>query len=180
MKEICAPNHMCGPCLSAIFSSLARCASTTHDRKHADFALEHYGTYFFCYLYFIWILLSFICLIVTTFFRSPFGDLNTAVPTRQPVFVQLLQVAFRLSQCAWLGLYQRQNMEASIRTLADMAHSRSIAIPSDLDNQLTSLFNKPQLNSKSGKLFRSSRAQSQISRDSSQTQVIKISYHCKK
>ncbi len=165
MKEICAPNHMFGPCLSAIFSSLARCASTTHDRKHADFALEHYGTYFICYLYFIWILLSFICLIVTTFFRSPFGDLNTAVPTRQPVFVQLLQVAFRLSQCAWLGLYQRQNMEASIRTLADMAHSRSIAIPSDLDNQLTSLLNKSlfyksQLNSKSGKLFRSCRAHS--------------------
>ena len=112
--------------------------------------------------------------VVTTFFRSPFSDQSTAVQTRQPVFVQLLQVAFRLSQCAWLGLYQRQNVEACIRTLADMAQSRSIAIPSDLDNQLTSLFKKPQLNSKSGKLFLSSRAQSQISRDSSQSQVIKL------
>ncbi|EFX62732.1 hypothetical protein DAPPUDRAFT_239989 [Daphnia pulex] len=49
---------------------MARCASATHDRKHADRALEHYVT-------------SSAVIIVTTFFRSPFSDHSTAVQTRQ-------------------------------------------------------------------------------------------------
>jgi hypothetical protein len=56
-----------------------------------------------------------------------------------------------------------------------MARSRSIAIPSDLDNQVTSLFNKPALHlgaSKASKIFRSSRLQSaHLSRESSQSQL---------
>jgi hypothetical protein len=51
-----------------------------------------------------------------------------------------------------------------------MARSRSIAIPSDLDNAVSSLFNKPTLSSKTGKLFRGSRHQ-QLSRESSQSQL---------
>ena len=94
--------------------------------------------------------------------------------TRQPVFHQLLQVAFRLSQCAWLNSAQRYNVESCIRSLSDMARSRSIAIPSDLDNQVSSLFNKPAqiMLGKASKIFRSSRLQSaQLSRESSQSQV---------
>jgi hypothetical protein len=84
-------------------------------------------------------------------------------------------IAFRLSQCPWLSASQRHNVESCIRTLSDMARSRSIAIPSDLDNQVTSLFNKPALHlgaSKASKIFRSSRLQSaQLSRESSQSQL---------
>jgi hypothetical protein len=141
---------------------MARYASATHDKKHADTALEHNVT-------------TSAVSVVTTLFRSPFSDQSTAVQTRQPVFVQLLQIAFRLSQCAWLSASQRHNVESCIRTLSDMARSRSIAIPSDLDNQVTSLFNKPALHlgvSKASKIFRSSRLQSaQLSRESSQSQL---------
>ena len=196
--------------------------------------------------------------------------------TRQPVFVQLLQSAFRLSQCAWLSSVQRTNVDSCIRTLYDMgmischkesafpnksdetlfifvlnpkiksmrnesirirknlnwifqkllesqkteynfwpnvsnpppkkkegnsfwfktndylnqiipnhwsiwnwidlllARSRSIAIPSDLDNAVSSLFHKPALVAKASKLFRANRMQQQLSRESSQSQVINV------
>jgi hypothetical protein len=146
---------------------MARYASATHDQKHADTALEHNVT-------------TSAVSVVTTFFRSPFSDQSTSVQTRQPVFVQLLiLIAFRLSQCPWLSASQRasqrHNVESCIRTLSDMARSRSIAIPSDLDNQVTWLFNKPALHleaSKASKIFRSSRRQfTQLSRESSQSQL---------
>ena len=161
VKEIYTSGHMWSLFERSFLVDMARCASATHDRKHADSALEHYVT-------------TSAVSVVTTFFRSPFSDQSTAVQTRQPVFVQLLQVAFRLSQCAWLNSAQRYNVESCIRTLSDMARSRSIAIPSDLDNQVSSLFNKPAqiMLGKASKIFRSSRLQSaQLSRESSQSQV---------
>jgi hypothetical protein len=162
VKEIYTSSHMWSLFERSFLVDMARCASATHDRKHADTALEHYVT-------------SSAVSVVTTFFRSPFSDQSTAVQTRQPVFVQLLQIAFRLSQCAWLSSSQRHSVESCIRTLSDMARSRSIAIPSDLDNQVTSLFNKPALHlgaSKASKIFRSSRLQSaHLSRESSQSQL---------
>ena len=71
---------------------MTSCASVTHDRKHVDFALEHN------------VMTSAVS--AFTAFSHSLGS-NTAVLTRQPVFVQLLQVAFRLSQCAWLNSAQR-------------------------------------------------------------------------
>lgn len=56
--------------------------------------------------------------------------------TRQPVFVQLLGAAFRVSQCSWLTVDQRVNVENCIRTLSEVAKARGIAIPSDLDIQV--------------------------------------------
>lgn len=160
VKEIYTSNHMWSLFERSFLVDMARCATATHDRKHADAALEHYVT-------------TSVVNVITTFFRSPFSDQSTAVQTRQPVFVQLLQSAFRLSQCAWLSAAQRYNVESCIRTLSDIARCRSIAIPSDLDNQVTSLFNKPTLSStKSSKLFRSARGSSaQLSRESSSNQV---------
>ena len=171
VKEIYTSGHMWSLFERSFLVDMARCASATHDRKHADTALEHYVT-------------GAAVGVVTTFFRSPFSDQSTAVQTRQSVFVQLLQVVFRLSQCAWLSAIQRAAVETCIRTLSDMARSRSIAIPSDLDNQVSSLFNKPVKSSSSLKLFASSRAGSvvaarhhhwqQLSRESSQSQLIGI------
>lgn len=40
--------------------------------------------------------------------------------TRQPIFVQLLQAAFRVSQCTWLTASQRFNVENCIRTLSEV------------------------------------------------------------
>lgn len=40
--------------------------------------------------------------------------------TRQPVFVQLLQGAFRLSHCSWLTGTQKYHVENCIKTLSDI------------------------------------------------------------
>ena len=56
--------------------------------------------------------------------------------TRQPIFAQLLGATFRVSQCSWLTLDQRLNVENCIRTLSEVAKSRDIPISSDLDIQV--------------------------------------------
>ena len=67
--------------------------------------------------------------------------------TRQPVFVQLLSAAFRVSQCHFvtLSVDQRVNVENCIRTLSEVAKARAIAIPSDLDMKVkrSTLWNNP-------------------------------------
>ncbi len=40
--------------------------------------------------------------------------------TRQPVFVRLLQGAFRLSHCTWLSGQQKYHVENCIKTLSDI------------------------------------------------------------
>ena len=53
--------------------------------------------------------------------------------------MQLLGAAFRVSQCSWLSVDQRVNVENCIRTLSEVARARGIAIPSDLDIQVRCL-----------------------------------------
>ncbi|PIO26195.1 hypothetical protein AB205_0129360 [Aquarana catesbeiana] len=62
--------------------------------------------------------------------------------TRQPVFVQLLQAVFRVYHCGWLLPSQKASVESCIRVLSDVAKSRAIAIPVDLDSQVNNLFLK--------------------------------------
>ncbi|KAI2528001.1 inositol 1,4,5-trisphosphate receptor type 1, partial [Homo sapiens] len=99
------------------------------DRKHADSILEKYVT-------------EIVMSIVTTFFSSPFSDQSTTLQTRQPVFVQLLQGVFRVYHCNWLMPSQKASVESCIRVLSDVAKSRAIAIPVDLDSQVNNLFLK--------------------------------------
>jgi len=51
------------------------------------------------------------------------------VQTRQPIFVQLLHAAFKVSQCAWLNAGQRFNVENCIRTLSDVGKYSSVLLP---------------------------------------------------
>ncbi|XP_043108474.1 inositol 1,4,5-trisphosphate receptor type 1 [Puntigrus tetrazona] len=62
--------------------------------------------------------------------------------TRQPVFVQLLQGVFRVYHCNWLVPAQKASVESCIKVLSDVAKSRAIAIPVDLDSQVNNLFVK--------------------------------------
>ncbi|EGV92034.1 Inositol 1,4,5-trisphosphate receptor type 1 [Cricetulus griseus] len=103
--------------------------NNTSDRKHADSILEKYVT-------------EIVMSIVTTFFSSPFSDQSTTLQTRQPVFVQLLQGVFRVYHCNWLMPSQKASVESCIRVLSDVAKSRAIAIPVDLDSQVNNLFLK--------------------------------------
>ncbi|XP_023342605.1 inositol 1,4,5-trisphosphate receptor, partial [Eurytemora carolleeae] len=132
MKEIYTSHHMWQLFERSFLLDMAIVSNATHDRKHADTALETYVT----------ITLT---EIITTFFKSPYSDQSTTVQTRQSVFVQLLGAAFRVSQCSWLGTDQRIAVENCIKTLADVAKARVIAIPSDLDIQVATMFTKAQI-----------------------------------
>lgn len=80
--------------------------------------------------------------VLTTFFSSPFSDQSTIVQSRQMIFLQLLQATYRLSQCKWLTLADRFNVENCIRTLAESAKTRSIAIPLELEQQVVNMSSK--------------------------------------
>ena len=124
VKEIYTSGHMWNLFEWSFLVDMVRCASDTNNRNDADSALEHYVT-------------TSAVNVITAFFRSPFSDQSTAIETRQSVLIQLLQVVLRLSQCVWLNSAQRYNVESCIHTLLDMARSRNIAIPFDLDNQVS-------------------------------------------
>uniref|UniRef100_A0A8C9NTS4 Inositol 1,4,5-trisphosphate receptor n=1 Tax=Serinus canaria TaxID=9135 RepID=A0A8C9NTS4_SERCA len=128
MKEIYTSNHM-WKLFENFLVDICRACNNTSDRKHADAVLEKYVT-------------EIVMSIVTTFFSSPFSDQSTTLQTRQPVFVQLLQGVFRVYHCTWLMPSQKASVESCIRVLSDVAKSRAIAIPVDLDSQVNNLFLK--------------------------------------
>ncbi|XP_062843047.1 inositol 1,4,5-trisphosphate receptor type 1 isoform X3 [Trichomycterus rosablanca] len=128
MKEIYTSNHM-WKLFENFLVDICRVCNSTSDRKHADSTLERYVT-------------ETIMSIVTTFFSSPFSDQSTSLQTRQPVFVQLLQGVFRVFHCNWLTPTQKASVESCIKVLSDVAKSRAIAIPVDLDSQVNNLFVK--------------------------------------
>nr|XP_014347325.1 PREDICTED: inositol 1,4,5-trisphosphate receptor type 2 [Latimeria chalumnae] len=103
--------------------------NTTTDRKHADTALEKYVT-------------ESITNIISGFFNSPFSDNSTTLQTHQPIFIQLLQSAFRIYSCSWPSHSQKASLESCIKTLAEVAKNRGIAIPVDLDSQVNTIFLK--------------------------------------
>uniref|UniRef100_A0A8C1LRZ7 Inositol 1,4,5-trisphosphate receptor n=1 Tax=Cyprinus carpio TaxID=7962 RepID=A0A8C1LRZ7_CYPCA len=133
MKEIYTSNHM-WKLFENFLVDICRVCNNTSDRKHADITLESYVT-------------ETVMSIVTTFFSSPFSDQSTTFQelsslTRQPVFVQLLQGVFRVYHCNWLVPAQKASVESCIKVLSDVAKSRAIAIPVDLDSQVNNLFVK--------------------------------------
>ncbi|XP_037294714.1 inositol 1,4,5-trisphosphate receptor isoform X4 [Manduca sexta] len=79
---------------------------------------------------------------ICTFFNSPFSDQSTTVQTRQSIFVKLLQTTFGIYQCPWLTPPQKLNVEKCIRTLSEVAKSRSIAIPLELEAKIQTVFEK--------------------------------------
>nr|CAD7394846.1 unnamed protein product [Timema cristinae] len=107
MKEIYTSNHMWSLFEKSFLVDMGIVANSPCDRKHSDIALENY-------------VINSVMNIITTFFSSPFSDQSTTVQTRQPVFVQLLQAAFLMSQCTWLNASQRFSVENCIRTLSDV------------------------------------------------------------
>uniref|UniRef100_A0A668AY01 Inositol 1,4,5-trisphosphate receptor n=1 Tax=Myripristis murdjan TaxID=586833 RepID=A0A668AY01_9TELE len=130
MKEIYTSNH-----IWKLFDNfLVDMASvSTTDRNHADLALEKYVT-------------ETVMAIVKGFFSSQFSVNNSNLQTNQPIFIQLLQSAFRIYNCTWINSAQKANIESCIKTLADVAKARAIAIPVDLDSQVNTLSMKVHSN----------------------------------
>uniref|UniRef100_A0A8B9CVU1 Inositol 1,4,5-trisphosphate receptor n=1 Tax=Anser brachyrhynchus TaxID=132585 RepID=A0A8B9CVU1_9AVES len=127
MKEIYASNHI-WKLFENFLVDMARV-----NRKHADTSLEKYVT-------------EPVMNIVSGFFNSPFSDNSTSLQTHQPVFIQLLQSAFRIYNCTWPNPTQKASVESCIKTLAEVAKNRGIAIPVDLDSQVNTLFMKSHSN----------------------------------
>ncbi|XP_038666908.1 inositol 1,4,5-trisphosphate receptor type 2-like isoform X1 [Scyliorhinus canicula] len=128
MKEIYTSNHI-WKLFENFIVDMARVCNSTTDRKHADTALERYVT-------------DTVMNIISGFFSSPFSDNSTSLQTHQPIFIQLLQSAFRIYNCTWPNPSQKSSVESCIKTLAEVAKGRAIAIPVDLDSQVNTLFMK--------------------------------------
>ncbi|XP_058045708.1 inositol 1,4,5-trisphosphate receptor type 2 isoform X5 [Ahaetulla prasina] len=132
MKEIYTSNHI-WKLFENFLVDMARVCNTSTDRKHADLSLEKYVT-------------EPVMSIVSGFFSSPFSDNSTSLQTHQPIFIQLLQSAFRIYNCTWPNPAQKSSVESCIKTLAEVAKNRGIAIPVDLDSQVNTLFMKSHTN----------------------------------
>nr|KAF7417085.1 hypothetical protein H0235_011616 [Vespula pensylvanica] len=159
MKEIYNSNHMWSLFEKSFIVDMTLIATPKNDQQDADIALENYVT-------------SCLMNIITTFFSSPFSDQSTTVQTRQPIFVQLLHAAFKVSQCIWLNAGQRFNVENCIRTLSDVAKGRGIAIPTDLESQVASMFNKAAMLSRQTSKWLQAAKQPKIER--TQSQVMRL------
>ncbi|XP_069383557.1 inositol 1,4,5-trisphosphate-gated calcium channel ITPR3 isoform X2 [Paralichthys olivaceus] len=81
---------------------------------------------------------------INAFFSSPFSENSTSLQTHHTIVTQLLQSSVRLLNCSSLQQQQRAQVETCIRTLAMTAKSRSIALPLDLDSQITMLSSSAQ------------------------------------
>ncbi|XP_068168569.1 inositol 1,4,5-trisphosphate-gated calcium channel ITPR2 isoform X2 [Antennarius striatus] len=125
MKEIYTSNHI-WKLFDNFLVDMSSVCNTTTDRNHADPALEKYVT-------------ETVMAIVKGFFSSPFSVNHSNLQTNQSVFIKLLQSAFRIYNCTWLNPPQKGNIESCIKTLADVAKTRAIAIPVDLDSQVNTL-----------------------------------------
>ncbi|KAJ9574917.1 hypothetical protein L9F63_007936, partial [Diploptera punctata] len=69
MKEIYTSNHMWSLFEKSFLVDMGLVANSTHDRKHADTALENY-------------IINSVMNIISTFFNSPFSDQSTTVQVR--------------------------------------------------------------------------------------------------
>uniref|UniRef100_A0A8C2AP57 Inositol 1,4,5-trisphosphate receptor n=1 Tax=Cyprinus carpio TaxID=7962 RepID=A0A8C2AP57_CYPCA len=132
MKEIYTSNHIWKLFVSFL-ADMSRVSNGPTDRKHADTCLEKYVT-------------DTIMAIVKGYFGSQFSVSNSNLQiflslrqAHQATFVKLLQSACRLYNCTWLNSLQKTNIEGCIKTLADVAKSRAIPIPVDLDGQVNTL-----------------------------------------
>ncbi|XP_035258144.1 inositol 1,4,5-trisphosphate receptor type 2 isoform X1 [Anguilla anguilla] len=132
MKEIYTSNHI-WKLFENFLMDMSRVCNSTTDRKHADTALERYVT-------------ETVMAIVKGFFSSQFSVSNSSLQTHQPIFIQLLQSAFRIYNCTWITSPQKSNIEGCIKTLADVAKNRAMAVPVDLDSQVNTLSLKTHTN----------------------------------
>ena len=69
-------------------------------------------------------------------------NLYSADITNKPIFVQLIYLIYKLSQCNWLNPAQRFQVNHCIQTLADTVQSRGLSLPVDFNNQINLIINQ--------------------------------------
>nr|CAD7195940.1 unnamed protein product [Timema douglasi] len=145
MKEIYTSNHMWSLFEKSFLVDMGIVANSPCDRKHSDIALENY-------------VINSVMNIITTFFSSPFSDQSTTVQDFNP-------------DGPVIGRLVQHESDALDHAATKLAKSCGIAIPSDLEGQVTSLFNKAALLSRqtskwlqAAKTPKMERSQSQLMR----------------
>ncbi|KAL7012797.1 hypothetical protein ACKWTF_015057 [Chironomus riparius] len=128
MKEIYSSNHMWNIFERSFLSDI----QTVVDVGPANGKMENY-------------VLNEVMTILISFFSSPFSDQSTALQRRQLIFIQLLQKVYKLSQLKFLTAPQKFSVESCIKTLIEVAKTRVIAIPTDLEGAVVNMFSKTAL-----------------------------------
>ncbi|CAM4581349.1 unnamed protein product [Leuciscus chuanchicus] len=125
MKEIYTSSHI-WKLFDSFLDDMKTVSDSPTDRKHVDTCLEKYVT-------------DTIMAIVKGFFGSQFSVSNSNLQAHQGTFIKVLQSSCKLYNCTWLNSLQKTNIEGCIKTLNDVAKSRAIPIPVDLDGQVNAL-----------------------------------------
>uniref|UniRef100_A0A8C2W970 Inositol 1,4,5-trisphosphate receptor n=1 Tax=Cyclopterus lumpus TaxID=8103 RepID=A0A8C2W970_CYCLU len=132
MKEIYTSNHIWN--LFEDFTVDMARVCNKRDKRLSDPILEKY-------------IINVVFDTIIAFFSSPFSENSTSLQTHHTIMTQLLQSSVRLLDCPWLQLQHRGQVENCIKTLAMTAKSRSIAIPLDLEAQISIMLSSSALNS---------------------------------
>ncbi|XP_056279702.1 inositol 1,4,5-trisphosphate receptor type 3 isoform X2 [Pseudoliparis swirei] len=132
MKEIYTSNHI-WKLFEDFTVDMARVCNK-RDQRLSDPILEKY-------------IINVVFDTIIAFFSSPFSENSTSLQTHNTIMTQLLQSSVRLLDCPWLQLQHRGQVETCIKTLAMTAKSRSIAIPLDLEAQISIMMSSSALNS---------------------------------
>ncbi|KAK7590916.1 hypothetical protein V9T40_002529 [Parthenolecanium corni] len=147
MKEIYTSNHMWSLFEKSFLVDMNHITSSAHlmSRTDADYALEAYVT-------------NSVMMLIHTFFNSPFSDQSTTLQTRQPIFIQLLDAVYRITQCSWISPSQTYTVENTLRTLIEVAKGKAIAIPSHLESKVQNVFIRPSLSRTTSKWLQAAKS----------------------
>ncbi|XP_058499615.1 inositol 1,4,5-trisphosphate receptor type 3 isoform X2 [Solea solea] len=132
MKEIYTSNHI-WKLFEDFTVDMARVCSK-REKRLSDPVLEKY-------------IINVVFDTINAFFSSPFSENSTSLQTHHTIVTHLLQSSVRLLDCPWLQQQHRGLVETCIKTLAMTAKSRSIALPLDLESQISSMLSSSALNS---------------------------------
>ncbi|XP_019743314.1 inositol 1,4,5-trisphosphate-gated calcium channel ITPR3 [Hippocampus comes] len=132
MKEIYTSNHIWN--LFEDFTVDMARVCNKRDKRLSDQVLEKY-------------IINVVFDTINAFFSSPFSENSTSLQSHHTIVTQLLQSSVRLLDCPWLQQQHRNQVETCIKTLAVTAKSRSIALPLDLEAQISAMLSTSALNS---------------------------------
>ncbi|XP_077411026.1 inositol 1,4,5-trisphosphate-gated calcium channel ITPR3 isoform X3 [Vanacampus margaritifer] len=132
MKEIYTSNHIWK--LFEDFTVDMAQVCNKRDKRLSDPILEKY-------------IINVVFDTINAFFSSPFSENSTSLQSHHTIVTHLLQSSVRLLDCPWLQQQHRSQVETCIKTLAVTAKSRSIALPLDLEAQISAMLSTSALNS---------------------------------
>nr|AGN03925.1 inositol 1,4,5-trisphosphate receptor [Dugesia japonica] len=131
IKDIFSTNSPVWDLLNVFSLDIAKVATTVVSKRSVDKELEECVTHT-------------IMSVLVTFFNSPFSEQNTGIQNKRKEVLHLIQNMFRLYQCTWLTIVQRNNISFSLKTVMEIIKAKGIVIPFDLEHQMNKHILKDQ------------------------------------